>query len=53
MGVEVKSADNTKSKSLNTLMGYYGVEKGIKLSAKSIGGKDKIESPPLYMAIFL
>jgi len=53
VGVEVKSADNTKSKSLDTLIGHYGVEKGIKLSAKNIGGKDRVESLPLYMAMFL
>jgi predicted AAA+ superfamily ATPase len=53
VGVEVKSADNTKSKSLNTLIGHYGVEKGIKLSAKNIGKGEKIDSIPLYMAIFL
>ena len=53
VGVEVKSADNTKSRSLDTLVGYYGVERGIKLSAKNVGGKDKIESLPLYMAMFL
>jgi len=53
VGVEVKSADNTKSKSLVTLIGHYGVEKGIKLSAKNIACTEKINSLPLYMAMFL
>jgi len=53
VGVEVKSADNTKSKSLETLIGHYGVERGIKLSAKNVGVSDKFESLPLYMATFL
>jgi predicted AAA+ superfamily ATPase len=53
VGVEVKSADNTKSKSLDTLIGHYGVKKGIKLSAKNIGSVGMIDSFPLYMAMFL
>ena len=53
IGVEVKAADNTKSKSLQTLIGHYGVEKGIKLSAKNISSTEKIDIFPLYMAMFL
>ena len=53
VGVEVKSADNTKSKSLDTIIGHYGVKRGIKLSAKNIGSTEKIDSFPLYMAMFL
>ena len=53
VGVEVKSADNTKSKSLKNLIGHYGVKKGIKLSSKNIGVYENIESYPLYMAMFL
>jgi len=49
VGVEVKSAGNTKSKSLETLIGHYGVERGIKLSAKNIGSVGKIDSYPLYI----
>jgi len=52
-GIEVKSADNTKSKSLNSLINNWGVECGIKLSSKNIGEKDEITSYPIYMAIFL
>ncbi|MDR3295622.1 MAG: AAA family ATPase [Clostridiales Family XIII bacterium] len=53
VGIEVKSADNTKSKSLDTAIGHYGVEKGIKLSGKNVGSTDNIDSFPLYMAMFL
>jgi predicted AAA+ superfamily ATPase len=53
VGIGVKSADNTKSKSLETLISHYGVEKGIKLSAKNIGSPGKIDSFPIYMAMFL
>lgn len=55
VAVEVKSADNTKSKSLNVLLENkdWNVKKAIKLSAKNIGGTEKIDSHPLYMAMFL
>jgi len=51
--VEVKSADNTKSKSLDAVMQYQGVTHGIKLSSKNVGKMGNIESYPLYMAMFL
>lgn len=51
--IEVKSADNTKSKSLNTVIDKWNIEKGIKLSSKNIGSKEKIDNYPLYMAMFL
>ena len=51
--VEVKSADNTKSKSLDAVMQYHGVKHGMKLSAKNLGKVGNIESLPLYMAMFL
>lgn len=51
--VEVKSADNTKSKSLTSVYDNYNVKKGIKLSTKNIGKNDKTLSIPLYMAMFL
>lgn len=51
--IEVKSADNTKSKSLNSMINNRNVQYGIKLSSKNIGGKEKIDSIPLYMAMFL
>ncbi|GHU60215.1 ATPase AAA [Clostridia bacterium] len=51
--VEVKSADNTKSKSLDSIMEYQGVKCGIKLSSKNVGKAGNVESFPLYMAMFL
>ena len=52
--VEVKSADNTKSKSLNSLIENWNLEQGIKLSSKNVGtSKEKILNIPLYMSMFL
>lgn len=52
--VEVKSADNTKSKSLNSIINNYGVKQGIKLSSKNIGyDSNGVLSLPLYMSMFL
>ena len=51
--VEVKSSDNTKSKSMNSIMGHYGVERGIKLSTKNMGTYENVEYIPLYMAMYL
>jgi len=51
--IEVKSADNTKSKSLDSVMTNYGVPHGVKLSSKNVGSNNKVESLPLYFAMFL
>ncbi len=51
--VEVKSADHTKSKSMNSIINNYGVQKGIKLSTKNVGSSDQVTSYPLYMSMFL
>jgi predicted AAA+ superfamily ATPase len=51
--IEVKSADNTKSKSMASIIENYGVKHGIKLSAKNVGTTEIIDSCPLYMAMFL
>lgn len=51
--IEVKSADNTKSKSMNSIIENWGVKHGIKLSTKNIGGTENVDSYPLYMAMFL
>ena len=51
--VEVKSADNTKSKSMNSAIQNWNVKHGIKLSTKNVGGTDQVDSFPLYMAMFL
>jgi predicted AAA+ superfamily ATPase len=51
--VEVKSADNTRAKSMDAVFHQYGVKHGIKLSAKNVGGTENFDSLPLYMAMFL
>lgn len=51
--IAVKAADNTKSKAMETVISKYGVRHGIKLSAKNVGGTEKFDSFPLYMAMFL
>lgn len=53
--VEVKSADNTKSKSLNSVINNWGVEQGIKLSSKNLGinSTNNVLSLPIYMAMLL
>jgi len=51
--VEVKSAENTKSKSMNSIINNYKVKQGIKLSAKNITVNNNVTTYPLYMAMFL
>ena len=52
--IEVKSADNTKSKSMNSIINNWNVSQGIKLSSKNIGKTaNNVICIPLYMAIFL
>ncbi|MCL2135619.1 MAG: ATP-binding protein [Candidatus Bathyarchaeota archaeon] len=51
--VEVKSADNTKAKSMDAVFEKYNVKHGIKLSTKNVGGTEAFDSFPLYMAMFL
>ena len=51
--IEVKSAENTKSKSLMAVMQYRGVKHAIRLSSKNVGALENVESFPLYMAMFL
>lgn len=55
VAIEVKSADNTKSKSLNAVLENkdWNVKKAVRLSSKNVGGTEKIDSYPLYMAMFL
>jgi len=55
--VEVKSAENTKAKSLATVLCYRNVQRGIKLSTKNVGAAETadgkpVETLPLYMAMF-
>lgn len=48
--IEVKSADNTKAKSLNIYMKAYQPAYAIKLSAKNFGFEDNKKIVPLYAA---
>lgn len=48
--IEVKSADNTKAKSLNVFMSSYKPEYAIKLSSKNFGFEDGKKTVPLYAA---
>ena len=48
--IEVKSADNTKAKSLNVYMQTFHPAYAIKLSAKNFGFKDGKKTVPLYAA---
>ena len=49
--VEVKSADNTRAKSLKLYMDAFSPEYAIKLSAKNFGFENKVKTVPLY-AVF-
>lgn len=49
--VEVKSSDNTKSKSLNEYIKRYNPKYAIRISSKNFGFKNNIKSIPLY-AVF-
>ncbi|MCM1266665.1 MAG: ATP-binding protein [Bacteroidales bacterium] len=48
--IEVKSADNTKAKSLKVYMETFQPDYAIKLSAKNFGWKDGKKTVPLYAA---
>ncbi|MCL2721386.1 MAG: ATP-binding protein [Treponema sp.] len=51
--IGVKSAENTKSKSMKNIINNYGVEHGIKLSSNNVNVSKKVDTYPLYMAMFL
>lgn len=48
--VEVKSADNTRAKSLRVYMATYQPPYAIKLSTKNFGFEENIKTVPLYAA---
>lgn len=48
--IEVKSADNTRAKSLNIYMETYKPDYAIKLSAKNFGFENNKKTVPLYAA---
>ena len=49
--IEVKSADNTRARSLNNYIKKYNPEYAIKISSKNFGLENNIKSIPLY-AVF-
>jgi len=51
--IEVKSADNTKSKSLTVYIGSYKPAYAVKLSMKNFGFEDGLKIVPLYAAFCL
>lgn len=48
--IEVKAADNTRAKSLNSYMKTYKPDYAIKLSSKNFGFEDNKKIVPLYAA---
>lgn len=48
--IEVKSADNTKAKSLNVYMDTYKPDYAIKLSSKNFGYENNKKNVPIYAA---
>ena len=48
--IEVKSADNTRAKSLKVYMDTYKPDYAIKLSTKNFGFEDRKKTVPLYAA---
>lgn len=51
--IEVKSSDNTRSRSLNTYMSEFNPAYAIRISAKNFGFENNIKSVPLYAAFCL
>lgn len=51
--IEVKSADNTKAKSLDVYIAAYKPEYAVKLSTRNFGFSDGKKSAPLYAAFCL
>ena len=49
--IEVKSSDNTRSRSLNEYVNKYSPEYSIRISSKNFGFENNIKSIPLY-AVF-
>ncbi len=51
--VEVKSAENTKAKSMTSIIQNWKVQQGIKFSSKNLSGNEVVKNYPLYMSMFL
>lgn len=53
VAIEVKSGENVKSRSLQTLLNENNISSGIKLTRKNYSVNDKIKNLPLYFSMFL
>lgn len=51
--IEVKSSENTKSKSLKVYMDRYNPKYAIRISSKNFGFENNIKSVPLYCAFLI
>lgn len=51
--VEVKSATNRKAKSMKSLVENYGVQHGFKLAPSNMGDPGRVETIPIYLAMFI
>lgn len=51
--IEVKEADNSKSKMIDSLFENYGLNQAIKLSLKNVSETKNVFTFPIYMAMFL
>lgn len=51
--IEVKSSENTKSKSLKVYMDRYNPKYAIRISSKNFGFENNIKSVPLYAAFLI
>ena len=51
--IEVKSSDNTTSKSLNSYVKQYNPKYSIRISSKNFGFENNIKSIPLYAAFLI
>ncbi|MDY0210084.1 MAG: AAA family ATPase [Acholeplasma sp.] len=51
--LEVKSADNTKSKTMKTLFENYDFKEGIKLSMENYSHVNGVHKIPIYMTMFM
>jgi len=51
--IEVKSSENTKSKSLSVYINKYNPKYSIRISGKNFGFNNNIKSVPLYAAYLI
>jgi len=51
--LEVKEADNTKSKMIESMFENFGLNQAIKLSLNNVSSTKNVITYPIYMAMFL